>query len=80
MNGDLLLEMRRAVQNRNVFSWPAAVREHNELPTEKSHTLSRQRECLLLAGSCPKQLLNRCHASGQFAFHTFFRAVHRMPF
>jgi len=50
MKGDLLLEMRRAVQNRNVFSWPAAVREHNELPTEKSHTLSRQRECLLLAG------------------------------
>lgn len=25
MNGDLLLEMGRAVQNRNVFSWPVTI-------------------------------------------------------
>ena len=49
MNGDLPLEMGRAVQNRNLFSWPPAARELNELPGEKSHTLSRQHECLLLA-------------------------------
>lgn len=33
----------------------------------------------LLAGSCPKQLRHRFHTSGQFAFHTSFRALRRMP-
>lgn len=44
MNGDLLLEMGRAVQNRKVFSWPIAAPEHSEFPIRKTPKLSRYRE------------------------------------
>ena len=50
MNGDLLLEMGGRYRIGTSSPGRQAVHEHNELPTEKSHTLSRQRECLLLAG------------------------------
>lgn len=32
--------------------WPPAAHEHNELPSEESHALSRQRNWLLLAVYC----------------------------